>query len=204
MLNRMFVSLVVTGLLLLAAGPVQATSGETLCFEGKTEWCISGRFLDYWRAHGGLPIFGYPLSPARNEVNREDGQTYLTQWFERTRFELHPGIAAPFDVQLGFVDHPGPAAPFDVQLGRLGEDGLQQRGIDWRLQPGANGVPPAHCRAFGVGGLSMFVCDQAPGQGFLTYWRTHGLDLGDPGISERESLALFGLPLTMAQMERNA
>lgn len=31
---------------------------------------------------------------------------------------------------------------------------------------------------------------------FQKYWASHGLDLGDPGISERESLALFGYPLT--------
>ena len=31
---------------------------------------------------------------------------------------------------------------------------------------------------------------------FLEYWRAHGLDLGDPAISERESLALFGFPLS--------
>ena len=37
---------------------------------------------------------------------------------------------------------------------------------------------------------------------FLRYWRGHGLDLGDPGISARESLALFGLPLGVARVER--
>ena len=31
---------------------------------------------------------------------------------------------------------------------------------------------------------------------FLEYWRSHGLDLGEPGISSRESLALFGYPLS--------
>jgi plastocyanin len=31
---------------------------------------------------------------------------------------------------------------------------------------------------------------------FLTYWRTHGLEFGDQGISYRESLALFGLPIS--------
>jgi hypothetical protein len=31
---------------------------------------------------------------------------------------------------------------------------------------------------------------------FLEYWRSHGLDLGDPAISERESLALFGYPIS--------
>lgn len=176
------------GHMLVPTATLHATSGETMCFERETGWCISGRFLDYWRAHGGLPVFGYPITPARNEANRENGATYVTQWFERARFELHPGVAAPYDVQLG----------------RLGADGLQQHGIDWRLQPGANGPPPTNCRTFGSDGLSIFVCDQATRQGFLSYWRNHGLDLGDPGISERESLALFGLPLTMAQMERNA
>ena len=31
---------------------------------------------------------------------------------------------------------------------------------------------------------------------FLEYWRSHGLDLGEPGVSERESLALFGYPIS--------
>ena len=31
---------------------------------------------------------------------------------------------------------------------------------------------------------------------FLGYWRGHGLDLGDAGISFRESLALFGYPIS--------
>ncbi len=31
---------------------------------------------------------------------------------------------------------------------------------------------------------------------FLQYWEGHGLDLGDPGISFRESLALFGYPIS--------
>jgi hypothetical protein len=31
---------------------------------------------------------------------------------------------------------------------------------------------------------------------FLEYWRSQGLDLGDSGISQRESLALFGYPIS--------
>ena len=31
---------------------------------------------------------------------------------------------------------------------------------------------------------------------FLDYWRAQGLDLGEQGVSQRESLALFGYPLT--------
>ncbi|MBS1966724.1 MAG: hypothetical protein JST60_13065 [Chloroflexi bacterium SZAS-1] len=101
----------------------QAPQAKKLCFQQETGWCIRDRFLEYWWSNGGLPVFGYPLSPPRNEINRETGKSYLTQWFERARFELHPELAAPYDVLLG----------------RLGDDGLQQRGVDWRLQPGASG-----------------------------------------------------------------
>ena len=37
---------------------------------------------------------------------------------------------------------------------------------------------------------------------FRGYWLSHGLDLGDPGISERESLALFGYPISDELQQR--
>jgi plastocyanin len=37
---------------------------------------------------------------------------------------------------------------------------------------------------------------------FLRHWRAHGLDLGDPGVSHRESLALFGYPPESPRQER--
>src|SRR3712207_8635843 len=46
-------------------------------------------------------VFGYPLTAAATEVNRDTGQPYLTQWFERNRFELHTENQAPYDVLLG-------------------------------------------------------------------------------------------------------
>lgn len=32
--------------------------------------------------------------------------------------------------------------------------------------------------------------------GVRAYWETHGLEMGDPGVSFRESLALFGYPIS--------
>nr|PZN67601.1 MAG: hypothetical protein DIU58_02845 [Sphaerobacter thermophilus] len=32
--------------------------------------------------------------------------------------------------------------------------------------------------------------------GFKEYWESHGLEFGDPGVSYRESLALFGYPIS--------
>jgi hypothetical protein len=78
------------------------TSGRYLPATGHT---IAGRFLEYWAANGGEAGLGLPLGEAHQE-RLEDGREYTVQWFERARLELHPGVAAPDEVQLG-------------QLGRL-------------------------------------------------------------------------------------
>ena len=57
---------------------------------------LGGGFKSYWDAFGGLAIFGYPIS----EELQENGVT--VQYFERQRFEWHPGAwPARFDVLLG-------------------------------------------------------------------------------------------------------
>jgi hypothetical protein len=68
-----------------------------------TGFRVSAHFTDFWRAHGGLPAFGYPITGERQEVSPTDGKTYIVQWFERTRFEWHPENAAPFNVLLGLM-----------------------------------------------------------------------------------------------------
>jgi hypothetical protein len=64
---------------------------------------VSMRFNEYWRARGGLPIFGYPISGERQEVNPADGKTYVVQWFERARFEWHPENPPAHKVLLGLL-----------------------------------------------------------------------------------------------------
>ena len=76
-----------------------ATPDGTTC-SGETGHCVGGAFLDYWQAHGGLTINGYPLSNPFPE-QLEDGKVYLVQYFERVRMEYHPENAAPYDVLLG-------------------------------------------------------------------------------------------------------
>ena len=68
-----------------------------------TGFRVSSHFTDFWRAHGGLPAFGYPITGERQEVSPTDGKTYIVQWFERTRFEWRPENAAPFNVLLGLM-----------------------------------------------------------------------------------------------------
>lgn len=171
----------IVAVLLVAVGvPVASVAvPDETCFK-ETGRCISGRFAAYWAENGGLPVFGFPITTAAYEVNGDTGDMYLTQWFERNRFELHPEEAAPYDVLLG----------------RLGNDALNQQGRAWESLPKASSTAAHYFKATG------HAIAHAP---FWQYWSTHGLEF-DPSqdISEGESLALLGLPLTEPQIERNS
>ncbi len=96
-------------------GPFSEAPGATLGPPNSPAYYVAAPFLAYWRTHGGLAIFGYPLS-REIDATLEDGKTYTVQYFERARFEYHPENAAPDNVllgQLGRALHPAdpPAAP---------------------------------------------------------------------------------------------
>jgi hypothetical protein len=63
---------------------------------------VSAVFYQYWQAHGGLFVNGYPISEEFAERS-SDGKTYRVQYFERARYELHPENAPPYNVLLGFL-----------------------------------------------------------------------------------------------------
>src|ERR671926_95883 len=86
--RRLLVPLMIVLLWPFATVPAARAQGER-CFP-ETGYCISGRFREYWEQNGGLPVFGFPITPTADEVNRDTGEPYPTQWFERNRFELHP------------------------------------------------------------------------------------------------------------------
>ncbi len=83
----------------------------------QTGQAIAPEFRQYWSSHGlnldgragytleeSLALFGLPLSPPLMEVNPTDGKTYLTQHFERARFEYHPeNRGTPYVVLLGLL-----------------------------------------------------------------------------------------------------
>jgi hypothetical protein len=73
---------------------------------------LSGAFKAYWEEHGGLVIFGLPISEPFDEKSATDGKTYRVQYFERNRFELHDGTGDTGSVSLGL----------------LGSEALRQRG----------------------------------------------------------------------------
>src|SRR4051794_38786657 len=48
-----------------------------------TSQTVTGLFLDYWTAHGGLDQQGYPISAPFIEQSALDGTPYTVQYFER-------------------------------------------------------------------------------------------------------------------------
>jgi dienelactone hydrolase len=143
----------------------------------ETGFSLNGTFLNYWTANGGVPVFGFPIAPARTDGT---GQTY--QWLERNRLEAHSDNAAPYNVLLGL----------------LGEEALAKKGIDWKTLPTVSTAPSVNCVYFAQTHHSL--CDD-----FLTYWQSHGLQLGDGTTqSMAASLALFGYPISEPKMETNS
>jgi hypothetical protein len=84
----------------------QWKQGSTPC-SGGTRFLETGKSIckpmeAYWRNYGGLQQFGFPISDAVSERNPVDGKTYMVQYFERARFELHPENAGTqYEVLLG-------------------------------------------------------------------------------------------------------
>ncbi len=166
--------LTLSALLLLTMLPAAALAQDQRCF-AETGYCIGGRIREFWEQSGGLPVFGFPTGPQGQELI--EGRPYQVQRFERNRLELHPENARPYDVLLG----------------RLGVDRLaQQNRPDWQAFR-VNG-PNGECRGFAT---AHSVCGP-----FLKAWRASGLEFdGQPGTSENESLALFGLPISSPAYE---
>lgn len=155
-----------------AIPPVAST--PNLDYFTQTSHTLSGVFKKYWDSHGGLAIFGYPISEQFSEVSATDGKTYVVQYFERNRFEYHPEFAN---------------TPNEVELGLLGRE----------LTAGRN-FPPAVPVA-NTPSLTFFPQTQHTLSGtFLKYWDSHG-GLAIFGYPISEPMTENGL--TVQYFERN-
>jgi hypothetical protein len=134
----------------------------------ETGYCIQGLIQQFWQRNGGLRVFGYPLS---NEQYSAEGRVY--QIFERHVIELHPEHAAPYNVQLSLIGQ----QLFAAYTGQTVAQGQEaQNGCRWFAETQQNLCAP-----------------------FLSAWHQYGLQLdNNPGITEAENLALFGLPISSA------
>lgn len=145
-------------------------SGDGQTFK-ETGQRLTEPFRSFWEANGGLPIFGFPITPTLQEVNPTDHQSYQVQYFERARFELHPELIN---------------TPYYIQLGLLGLSGAV-RAKAKIPQPFYNVPAPPPNPADPVYYFSE--SSHTLRHGFLAYWIANG------------GLAIFGLPLCEEFME---
>ncbi|MGA7669906.1 MAG: GerMN domain-containing protein [Nitrolancea sp.] len=111
----------------------------------KSGHSVGHGFLKYWENFGGLPTFGYPIT----DEMQENGTT--VQYFQRARFEWHPG-AAP--------------QRYDVLLGLLGNIIAAPKMNDQPFQP-VSGSNDANCTFYQATGHRLCF-------GFRDYWKSHG------------------------------
>lgn len=102
-------------------------------------------FRQYWRAFGGLAVYGYPITG--EFVDKASGK--VTQWFERARFEWQQGSWP---------------ARYDVQLGLLGVELTTGRATETPFQPAAE---RSECSYYTATGHNL--CG-----GFRAYWQKYG------------------------------
>ena len=127
---------------------------------------VIGGFLDFFNRHGGLAVFGYPIT----DEFSEGGMT--VQYFERARFEWHPGNPWPYQVQLGLLG---------IQIHGRVDPPMPNPGWRWdrRYFPQTGHV----------------VCGP-----FLRLWERHGLDIF--GYPITEAIAYDGVVIQYFQRAR--
>lgn len=76
---------------------VLAQEGDDLDLFEEGSCPVSQEFQDFVDSHGGLELFGYPIS----ESFKQGG--ILVQYFQNARVESHPDNPDPYKVQLGLL-----------------------------------------------------------------------------------------------------
>ncbi len=158
-----------------------APCGADCTFFDATGHTLRGAFARYWTAHGGLPVFGYPLTEVFEEVSPTDGQTYLVQYFERNRFEYHPEHAGtPYEVQLGLLGAEALRVQPEVlnrPLAQVPDYPVLEPGLPERLIIPALGINAAVAPVALDADGNM----EAPGTAWGTTWYEPGPRPGEPG-----------------------
>jgi len=144
-----------------------ATAPDRVYFSATGHYLSYG-FLDYWRLHGDLAQFGYPIT----DELKDPVTGYTEQYFERAVFEWHPD--AP----------PG----WQIQLRRLGAETVSWRMTETPFLP--NDQQDAGCDYFSQTGHE--ICGH-----FLNYWESngglaiYGYPLSDPFIEGGYTVQYF-------------
>ena len=176
--RRALVALLVVTMFAPALAERGASANGCVEFDA-TDHSICGAFEAFWTANGGQAGFGLPLTEEYVEISADTMSEVTVQYFERGRLEHHPA---------------NEGSDYAVIPGRVGSEVLQYaNGVTWQEQPGGEDTA----------GLYFAETGHRVDAAFEGYFRGNGLDFGDPGVSLRESLALFGYPITEARLEAN-
>ncbi|MCL4544394.1 MAG: hypothetical protein M1118_07320 [Chloroflexi bacterium] len=85
------------------AMPAPTATPQPQQYFPQTGYTVSDAFLAFFKAHGGIAVFGYPISNELPEMG-SDGRVLTVQYFQRARFEYHPELAGtPYVVELGLL-----------------------------------------------------------------------------------------------------
>jgi photosystem II stability/assembly factor-like uncharacterized protein len=96
----------------LPAAPVPTIASQR--YFAATKHVLRQPLLGFWQQHGGLAVFGPPISEVFHATNGDgSGRLYAMQYFANARLELHPEIHDP---------------RYTVQPGLLGSESLVARG----------------------------------------------------------------------------
>ncbi|MEA2573505.1 MAG: hypothetical protein QOH93_803 [Chloroflexia bacterium] len=134
------------------AAPAVAQEGR---YYEETGYSLAPEFVAYYDEYGGVPLFGYPVTPARIESG------FLVQWTERQRLEYHP-------------EHAG--TRFEVLLGLLGRElTTGYSGPSFRAQPNSASLSNQPVAASELPAEYFFTeTAQIVAEPFLSYWRENG------------------------------
>jgi hypothetical protein len=140
---RAFIAVILfVSFMLASLWTAPAAAGTASEYFAQTSQTVSDPFLSYWRDNGALKIFGYPISPARYELDPSSGKALWIQWFERARFEYHPDNAPEYQIQLGLlgrqlIETAHPVAPEPRQTVRV-----YLVGPNWQWNENGDGLVP--------------------------------------------------------------
>jgi hypothetical protein len=86
-----------------SAVPTPAATPPPVVDFPQTGYSVGFGFLQFFQTHGGVNVFGYPISQEIPEMG-PDGRLHTVQYFQRARFEYHPEFnGTPYEVELGLL-----------------------------------------------------------------------------------------------------
>jgi hypothetical protein len=85
--------------------PMRST--PTQLYFPQTHHTLQGDMLRFWKTHGGMGVFGAPISEVVYAYNGDgSGREYFMQWFQNARLERHPENHNPrYAILLGLLGH---------------------------------------------------------------------------------------------------